>query len=1031
MRIFLWIVGVLVGIFLIALIGLNLYFTDERLQSMIMPQLEETAGREITVENMSFTFFRTFPNFGLVADDILVPDDQGAALATLDQMVIAVNIIPYFTENEIHITRLDLEQPEMMYILYEDGSSNLDELLAHMETEEEPVDEETVDFNMQQIFINSARLTYDDRLSGNTVTLGGLNAETAIRFSERLETSLSVNIQNVTFIQQEEEMVSGVSVSLESEAEVDFDNENLTIESGNLNLSGLALTLSGSISEWSAENLMLDLVFASDSDDFAALLDLVPEAYDDHIMGVETSGSMSIAGTVTGPAGSEAVPAFQFVFSVDDGYVQYPDVEDAIDNITLKIEAANDLINLQRFGALAGNNHISAFGEIRQPLEDIARFGINLELDADLSTVKNFYPLEEEGIELAGMLNIQSVAEGLLQDYEDADFDAEISMSDGYVKLADVEEPIHDINISMLLNQSLADIQSFSARAAGNELDLNGTIRDPLAEDEAVFDLFANLNLDLATIKDFYPINEDTLMLQGQLTASGTAQGNINDAVNADTDFQIVLANGYIDYYELPNPIEDFELESTLRQNFLDITRSSLRSGDNSLALTGRINDYMTDNPSVDIRMETDLNMNEVSEYLEMQDYQYSMAGNLLADLNITGSANYPEDIVLSGNVDLNDFDIAGEELMQPITDLYATLNFSEESANLNNFTMVMGESDFSLDASLSNYMALTSEPGQVEPAVLSGTYHSNKLNLDELYDADAEDEPFPIELPNLVTNLTASVDTIVFMGMTATNVNGRAESDPTSITMPEGSLDMFGGTISGSFVWDIPDPENTNINFQGSLSNLRIEEFFEEYQLGGSIRLHEYANGSFSAETEYYTELDVFLNPVIPTTQATGSFGMDEAELNNHPVQSAISSLLNIEELENLSLDEWTANYRIEESLLSLDDINITSRDIGLNMAGSQNLETDSLNYTAQLSLPGRFADSIGGIITSQGAEALKGDNDMLVIPFSINGTSEDPQPSLDEGRIEDMVSNYLRERAEEEGEDAVRGLLDRLRNN
>lgn len=1031
MKIFLWIVGVIAGIFIIALIALNVYLTDERLQNMIMPQLEETTGREITVDNMSFSFFRTFPNFGLVADRILIPDDQGGMLATLEQMVLAVNLIPYFTGNELRITRLDLEQPELMYIIYEDGSSNMDELLTHMETAEEPDEEEAVDFNLQHMFINNARLSYDDQMTGNRVTLSGLDAQTALRFAERLETSITMDIRSVSFVQQGEEMVSGLAISFETAAGIDFDAETFTIDSGNLNLAGLALTLSGTISGWSADETMADLIFASESDDFAALLDLIPETYHDQIAGVQTSGSLSIVGNITGHFGNGTIPAFQFVFTVEDGYLKYPDVEDAIEQITLNIEASNDVFHIQRFGALAGTNQISAFGEIRQPLEDIARFALNMELDVDLSTVRDFYPLEDEDIELSGMLNMKSVAEGLLQDPENATFDAEITLAEGYVKMADVEEPVHDINIAMSVSQSRALIQSFSARAAGNLLDVNGTIQNPLDEGQASFDLFANLELDLETIKNFYPIDEDTLILRGQLTASGTARGQVSEAVNSDTDFQIKLANGYIHHRDLAHPIEDLEFESTVNTNFLDITRASLRTGNNSLSTSGRINNYMNDNPVVDLSVEGEFDLAEAGDYYDLEEYQLDMYGNMFANLQISGPLNYPEDIVLIGNVNLSNLSITGGELPQPITDLNATMNFSENQAGLENFIMHMGESDFRLDAVLNNYMALMQEAGQVEPAVLTGTYHSNKLNLDELYDADAPDEPFPVELPNMVTRLTASVDTIIFMGMTATNINGRAESDPSSITMTEGSMDMFEGSISGSFVWNIPDPEHTNISFQGSLHNLRAEAFFEEYQLGGRIRLHEFARGNFSAETDYYTELDVYLNPIIPSTLASGSFGMDEAELHNHPVQTALSSLLSVEELRDLSLDEWTASYTIDESLLSLDNMNITSRNIGLTMAGTHNLESDALDFSAQITLPERFSGPIAGLITRQGVEALSNDNGLLVIPVHIGGTSENPQPSLDEGRIEDLLSEYLRSRVEDEGRDAVRGILNRLRDN
>ncbi|MEX0685293.1 MAG: AsmA-like C-terminal region-containing protein [Balneolales bacterium] len=1029
MRIILWILGIVVGVFLIALIALNIYFTNERLQNLIVPQLQETAGREITIEEMSFSFFRTFPNFGLVADNILVPDDQGGTLATLQQMVLSLNIFPYFTNNEIRISRLDLDQPEMMYIVFEDGRTNLDELLAHMATEEDTTEAEPMDFDLRHMFINNARITYDDRMSGNQVMLGGLDSQISLRFAERLETSMSADIRNLTYLAQEEELISDMQLSFETAGGLDFDDEILTIDSGNLNISGLALTLSGTVSQWSAENMLVDLIFASDSDDFASLLDMAPETYDDQLTGVETNGNLSIAGTISGEAGPDIIPAFQFVFSVEDGYLKYPDVDDPIHSINMNIEATNDFINIQSLGALAGDNHVSAFGEIRQPLEDNARFAINLAMDVDLASVRNFYPLEE-GMELSGMLNMESVAEGLINEITQATFDAEIKLQDGFVKMEDVNEPIHDINIAMLLSQERADIQSFSARAAGNALDLSGIIEQPFIEDQTGFNLNANLDLDLATIKDFYPIDEDTLMLRGKLTASGSAQGRLSDAQNAATDFQLVLANGYIHHQSIAHPIEDLSFESTVNNNYVDIHNVSLKSSNNSLTASGRINNYLSDNISVDIQADSEFDLAQAEEYYPMED-GYDLSGMVQTNLKVTGPINYMEDLILLGNVSLREVNVAGEELMQPITNLNATLNFSENQADLENFTMYMGESDFSLQATLLNYMALTYEAGEVEPAVLTGTYHSQHLNMDELYDAEAEEEPFPIELPNLVTELTATIDTITFMGMNASNISGRAETDPMTISMPEGSMDIFGGNISGAFVWNIPDPEHTNITFQGSLNNLRVESFFEEFQLGGALRLHEFANGNFNAETEYYTELDVFLNPIIPTTEATGNFGMDEAELQNHPIQTALSSLLRADDIRDLSLDEWTANYNISESILSLDNFNITSLDMGLTLEGTHNLETDELNFNGQLRMPERFADNLGRLITSQGAEALKDEDGLLTIPLQIGGTSENPQPTLDNGKIEDVLSDYLRSRAQDEGRDAVQGILNRFRDN
>src|SRR5699024_6045727 len=103
------------------------------------------------------------------------------------------------------------------------------------------------------------------------------------------------------------------------------DQELIKLKEGTFSIRGLQLDLTGSISGWS-QTPAIDLQFSSSTDNFGALLKLVPEAYADYTEGLETDGSLVLNGTIDGPVGGEQLPSFNLLVKVEDGYMKDPDL---------------------------------------------------------------------------------------------------------------------------------------------------------------------------------------------------------------------------------------------------------------------------------------------------------------------------------------------------------------------------------------------------------------------------------------------------------------------------------------------------------------------------------------------------------------------------------------------------------------------------------------------------------------------------------------------------------------------------------
>ena len=324
-------------------------------------------------------------------------------------------------------------------------------------------------------------------------------------------------------------------------------------------------------------------------------------------------------------------------------------------------------------------------------------------------------------------------------------------------------------------------------------------------------------------------------------------------------------------------------------------------------------------------------------------------------------------------------------------------------------------------------------EPGSVPPAVLTATYKSRRLNIDEFIDWEDETEmdPLHIELPNLETRLTARIDTLIMMGITISNIDGTGETDTQNIRMPSATANVFDGGVSGRLDWEVTRPDYYNIHFVGDIDDVRAEAFFKEFQMGMPGNFHNHITGGFTANADYRAGMTDMMEQDTPTIVADGSFSMNRARLRDHPMQVSIANLLNSSELRDMSLDDMTADFSISDGIMTLTDLNLTSLDIGMTMNGTQKMIEDELDFKLQLRLPERYSDRIASLISADAVNALKGDDGILVLPLVVVGTSENPRVTVDRDVVQRIITDYLRQQGSERVEDAVRGIIRGIQRN
>lgn len=902
MKTFLKIVAGILVVLIVVIVGLNIYFTDERLKNTVMPYVNEAVGREVQVETMTITFFRTFPRPGISIQQMYIPGEAGEdTVFALDELVMAIEFFPLFS-NRLNITEIRIDRPRFTYTIYEDGSTNIDFL-----TEREPGEPEDTtggySVNIPQFEITNAKIGYDDRGAQTDIRLNGLDATLSLAYADLIESTLDLEIEGMNATFEGARYVSGLPLGLTQKSVLDMENEQLELREGTFNIRGLALSLNGLVHNWS-ETPAVDLAFQTSSDNLEELLSLAPPEYQEKIMEYETRGSLSINGQIKGPVGGEASPDFSATVSIKDGYLKYPDLPRAIENIQVSANARNNLITIDRLQAEAGSNTLSLGGNIQNPMDESAR----------------------------------------------------------------------------------------------------------------TVDLNTDLQIDLGTVKEFYPIDEDSLEIRGKLTAILRLKGKADQIERAVESGRVELTDGFVHFKSTGEPVRNINLATVIKGNRVTINRAHFESGKNNLTITGNITDYLDENPSVNLALKGEARLAELRNYYELEPAVRQLTGTVTLDLKATGRVKTPAQMQFNGRVTANDIFMSGDSLVQPVQNLNGELDLTPAQARLNSLTFRLGSSDITLDGTMKQYIQLLKAPDErTEMPNLTGRYYSRFLNIDELIDwSDTTSAPIPINLPVMTSSVTATVDTMIATGVKMFNLEASVSTTPDRITLNQATVDMFDGSASGSFVWNVPQPDRTNLRFTGRLDSLQAKAFFREYPVfGKKTEFHNYVSGTFSADVDYYTELDKYLDPIIGTTRINGNFGMTKSRLKEHPMQLRVTSMFNANDLNTLTMDEWKSTFNVDNRVLTFKNFKLTSGNIGVELNGTKQLTNNTIDYHTRVYLPGKYKDDIASVIGKQAADALEQENGTVLIPLRMTGKEGDPRIRPDQEVIKPIIQEFLKNKA------------------
>ena len=274
-------------------------------------------------------------------------------------------------------------------------------------------------------------------------------------------------------------------------------------------------------------------------------------------------------------------------------------------NGDIEADLVHDKYTLQKNELKLNALEFDFSGWVAMPDEDI---DMDLSLKASKSEFKNFlslipaiYAKDFADIQTAGTLALAATIQGKMTDTDYPAFDVNLQIENAMFKYPDLPKSVDNIQVAAHifstggdLDNTIVDVSKLHIEMGNNPFDMKLLLKKPLSN--PTFDFMANGTINLNTINDFYPL-DDEMDIAGILTADLTAKGDMA-AIDAEK-YENVDITGVLEFVggKLKTDAVDDEvlidkLKLDFSQRYVNMTTAA-KIGKNDIKADGKLENFM------------------------------------------------------------------------------------------------------------------------------------------------------------------------------------------------------------------------------------------------------------------------------------------------------------------------------------------------------------------------------------------------------------------------------------------------------
>jgi hypothetical protein len=448
----------------------------------------------------------------------------------------------------------------------------------------------------------------------------------------------------------------------------------------------------------------------------------------------------------------------------------------------------------------------------------------------------------------------------------------------------------------------------------------------------------------------------------------------------------------------------------------------------------GRLVLVRLEDPIVDFTVKGNLDLAVIAPMLSAPDTRLS--GRAAVDVSGHGRARDPGALELSGAARLSNVAVESPRVPKKIERVEGTVTFSRARARVAGLTAHAGTSSLRLDADVARPLALLQPIGKVQPADLTFTLRSPRLDVADLVPEGSG----PMIVPNATGTGSVAIDRLLNQKLDAKNVKADVALEPGIIQARSFTLEAHDGTFAGLARLDLRDPAKPGVTVEAQAAGIGANSLLSTWTpargvmrgtLDGSIKL------ALSGKAP---------SQMLQTLTAIGLARVTNGELGPLKALEEIASLVRVPGLERLKFDARQLPFRVERGRIVTDAVDLDGPTGRWRLSGAIAFD-GTLDYAASITLPPQAAQSLHAA-SAIAAGALQDDQGNLLIDLRITGPARAPRVAFDTAAMRDRIAggvskaiqnqrDKLEQQARESAEarraaaeDSLRRVVDRTRN-
>lgn len=476
--------GGIVGVLLLLALVVVLLLPVERIGRMAVDQAEEALDREVQIEGFGL---RLLPRPAVTVEGVAVSrharagggEASGTAggsgagleplLASVERLDLRPRLLPLL-RREVVVNEVALESPKVWLEVGADGALDLPEVEGDPEAEAAEVE-------IHRVRIRDGGVDYRDPRDGTEVILSGIDHTLELAGALSGEDPEPLTLQGSGVVEDVraavpgalDEPLDGLRVGLEHRLEWDPDADRLDVESLDLTLQDVPVTLTGTVEalgDPQARRVALDA--RADGVDVRTAMDAIPRPFREGLPGARegelltgVGGQVDLEGRIEGPVGEDQTPEVSgrirlaevaLAYEEEDGIADRPLLEDVGGELDFSLAtlATEDLS-----GTLLGEPFRLAFQVNELTADPYGTATVEAGLDLSEAQRAVLLPGEMEG---SGRVTADVAVEGRVDELE-------ASTVTGVVRLADLEVRSPEVEVPLRVAQGQLDLQGREARA--------------------------------------------------------------------------------------------------------------------------------------------------------------------------------------------------------------------------------------------------------------------------------------------------------------------------------------------------------------------------------------------------------------------------------------------------------------------------------------------------------------------------------------------------------------------------------------